>query len=41
LAIPLLLDADPSFVDDAERTARLRELGAMDGESHNDRSSSP
>ena len=41
LAIPLLLDADPSFVDDAERTARLRELGALDGEPHGDRGSAP
>jgi hypothetical protein len=26
LALPLLLEADPSFVDDAERSARLRQL---------------
>ena len=28
LALPLLLEADPSFADDAERSARLRELAA-------------
>lgn len=28
LALPLLLEADPSFADDAERAARLRELAA-------------
>ena len=31
LALPLLLDADPSFADDAERAARLRSLAGEAG----------